>query len=509
MYMPAASSLLLALSIASASPADVIERVEGWIETYAARPERTDAGDLERLDGLLAGVRNFADRSPGHATRAGGVVLDLCGAALEATSVAPARRRAWEVRDRAAETWSVLPRAAGTFAVERVLVGGPGVPLPRRVAAAHLFSGSQDPATVRALLAAMADPDPGLAAAAADALVGTDRAEVHAAFMGLMRSEPPAPSAALAAAEAHFRSIRLGREDPLQKDLAQLALARLGSRDRRQVASGVALSSPVSDELATPALLAALQAWNDADPSNGDRERAQHDLRRALERRSGLRLGTEAARWRTWWTTRGDGAPAPAWAPGRTRAGFFGIQPDSARVTFVLDRSGSMGLAHRSTSGEETTRFDAALLQMETYLGSMVAGSRFNLVLFADGAERWSSDLEPVTPTRIRAAVSWARRRQPGEGTQLRHGLEQGFGLRPDGKLPPGGAPADTLVVLCDGRTDEGPGWLRWFLRRVNGQARVVVHGVQIGQAGDGSLELLARETGGEFVGPEPRADGR
>lgn len=506
--MPSASSLLLAFSIASASPADVIERVEGWIETYAARPERTDTGDLERLDGLLAGVRAFADRSPGHATRAGGVVLDLCGAALEATSVAPARRRAWEVRDRAAETWSALPRAAGPFAVERVLAGGPGVPLPRRVAAAHLFSGSQDPATVRALLAAMADPDPGLTAAAADALVGTDRAEVHAGFLGLMRSEPPAPPAALAAAEAHFRSIRLGRKDPLQEDLARLALARLRSRDRREVASGVALSSSMRDELATPALLDALETWNGIDPKTGDRERARHDLRRALERRSGLRLGLEADPWRTWWSRGGHRTNGAAAETGRTRAGFFGLQPDSTRVTFALDRSGSMGLACEGPSGEVTTRFEAALRQMESYLDAMAPGSRFNLVLFADGAERWSSDLEPVTPTRVRAALSWARRRSPEGGTQLRHGLEKGFGLRSDGTLPLGGPPADTLVVLCDGRTDEGPGWIRWFLRRVNAEARVVVHGVQIGSAGDGSLELLARQTGGDFIGPlEPAED--
>ena len=56
------------------------------------------------------------------------------------------------------------------------------------------------------------------------------------------------------------------------------------------------------------------------------------------------------------------------------------------------------------------------------------------------------------------------------------------------------------MIVLCDGETAEGPGWVKSFLERVNALARICFHGVQIGGGGDGTLELLAQGSGGEFV---------
>ncbi len=55
------------------------------------------------------------------------------------------------------------------------------------------------------------------------------------------------------------------------------------------------------------------------------------------------------------------------------------------------------------------------------------------------------------------------------------------------------------MIVLCDGETAEGPSWVGPFLRRVNDDARIVFHSVQLGQGGDGTLELLASQTGGDF----------
>jgi hypothetical protein len=37
------------------------------------------------------------------------------------------------------------------------------------------------------------------------------------------------------------------------------------------------------------------------------------------------------------------------------------------------------------------------------------------------------------------------------------------------------------------------------FLQRNNAKARITFHCVQIGPGGDGTLELLASETGGDF----------
>jgi hypothetical protein len=63
---------------------------------------------------------------------------------------------------------------------------------------------------------------------------------------------------------------------------------------------------------------------------------------------------------------------------------------------------------------------------------------------------------------------------------------------------------ADTVIVLCDGETAEGPDWVEPFLRRANLRARVVFHCVQVGAVGDGTLQKLASGSGGDYV----RVDG-
>lgn len=73
-------------------------------------------------------------------------------------------------------------------------------------------------------------------------------------------------------------------------------------------------------------------------------------------------------------------------------------------------------------------------------------------------------------------------------------------------KIGPDGLPdlavleADTVIVLCDGETAEGPGWVEPFLEIANQRARVIFHCVKIGAGGDGTLEKLAKGTGGDFV---------
>jgi hypothetical protein len=96
--------------------------------------------------------------------------------------------------------------------------------------------------------------------------------------------------------------------------------------------------------------------------------------------------------------------------------------------------------------------------------------------------------------------VQWAIERIPAGGTQLRPAIEEAFELRRDGSVDLEQLEADTVVVLCDGATEEGPRWVAPLLARVNERACVVFHCVQIGPGGDGTLEALAAETGGDFV---------
>jgi hypothetical protein len=59
----------------------------------------------------------------------------------------------------------------------------------------------------------------------------------------------------------------------------------------------------------------------------------------------------------------------------------------------------------------------------------------------------------------------------------------------------------DTVIVLCDGATAEGPGWVAPLLERVGAASAVAFHCVQLGSGGgDGALRLLAELSGGEYV---------
>lgn len=521
------SCLLPLLALPWLPRADEIAVLDDWVERYERRRTALAPAELERLDLGLIDLRGYSRRSPVHAERAARALLDLCAASLAATEVPDRRDEAWSLRDRAADEWERLPSAGLDWTVREVLVVGAGNPPARRAAAAHLLARRNEPAVVRGLVVAARDDDSRVAAAAAEALVGRADLAVHRAFVTLLESEPTPGQRA--AAEAHFRAARPPDDDRLQARLAELAHPLLASDDRRDVAAGAALSGGLRDDLAVPALLEALGRWTApaagiaADPR---RERARNDLARALERRAGVRLGPSPERWRTWWQAHRDGASAaPAGPtpqdpragedPDRTRSSFFGIRPDSERVVFVLDRSGSMKLPFDEKADPPRSRYEVALGQMARYLAALGPDARFNLVLFEDGFEVWRSRLQPVTSTSTRAAEAWARRRPPEGGTQLRHGLERAFEVEPGGRPAPEGPEgpegpeADTILVLCDGRTDEGSAWVGPFLRRANPTARVVVHAVQIGAAGDGTLETLARETGGDFIGHETARDER
>ena len=85
-------------------------------------------------------------------------------------------------------------------------------------------------------------------------------------------------------------------------------------------------------------------------------------------------------------------------------------------------------------------------------------------------------------------------------GTHLKAGVLTAMHLDKRGKVDLEALEADTVIVLCDGATAEGPGWVVPLLRRTNDEARLIFHAVQIGSGGDGTLEVLCEETGGDFV---------
>jgi hypothetical protein len=78
------------------------------------------------------------------------------------------------------------------------------------------------------------------------------------------------------------------------------------------------------------------------------------------------------------------------------------------------------------------------------------------------------------------------------------------LGLGPGDELNLDLVMADTVVVLCDGQTGHGPGWVAPLIEKIGHATQVVFECVLIGSDGDGTLKALAQQTGGEFL----RVDG-
>lgn len=500
---------LFALLLLPLPHRDAPEAVDGWGEAFA-RGRTVDAEDLEALERALIDLRGYGRLSRPHRERAARSLLDLYGAGL-AASRTPAR-------ERSAEGWSLAQLARAEFealadpelvrwAAEEVLVLGATNPPARRAAAAHLLAESPRTSVLRALKVCARAEDDGLRAAAFEALVGRRDEGVHRLFaQTLWGADARLSGHILGAAEAHFRKARLGSDSPVLPVLESYVRERITDTAWRRASRAASVSAGLPDGQAVPLLILGLEAWNARNAASSPKKRVQHDLRRELKARSGMDLGLDPTRWSTWWDASSGGQARPlAAAPPRTTSSFFGLRPTSDRLVFVLDRSGSMGGRFASAEAREEgwTRYDEALEQMVGYLEALGPGARFNLVLFADGARAWRRGLQPVTPNHLRAARAWAQRQPPEGGTRLRQGVELGMAIEEDGSIDLEALEADTLVVLCDGKTDEGQRWVLPVLRRVNPRARVAIHGVRIGDAGDGTLELLAEATGGDFVAVE------
>lgn len=502
--------LLAPAALPAASPRDLVADLSAWVEEFAARGGPLDETDLEELEPLLIDLRGYARTSTAHRRAAARVLLDLYGTSLAASRGSSSLRAAdgWALQERAgAEFAELLQEDLTRWVTQEVLVVDSGNPPARRAAAAHLLAGERTEEVRLGLLVCARGSDPDLASAAAEALVGWPDESVHQLFLQtLWRADAETPPALLGAAEAHFRARRLEPGSRLVAPLESYVRERITAESWRLASRAVAVSAGLPNESAVPLLIDALRTWIERSQDGRPVRRIQHDLARELRARSGLDLGVHPDRWGTWWNAVRSGSAEPrprdADAPS-TRADFFGLRPQTDRVVFVIDRSGSMDRPFRpppDVTAAGWTRYREAVRQMVRFLEALGPDARFNVVLFHDGAESWRRELRPATTAHLRAARGWALRRSPGGGTQLRHGVEEAMRVRPDGSLDLDDLEADTLIVLCDGKTGDGERWVIPFLRRVNPVARIVIHGVQIGQDGDDALALLAQGTGGDFA---------
>ena len=303
---------------------------------------------------------------------------------------------------------------------------------------------------------------------------------------------------------------------PLGPRAAEMLEARLQTMmiqaDWRQPARAMRLLKGLSLEARVGLLLDALVVWDRR--SRGSKPyaglaRVQSDLVRALQGISGKYFGAQPAPWIDWWVQVRLGEEprpgSPAFEAERKRlleeprstVNFFGLRPDSDRVTFVIDLSGSMANPWGTT---ERTRFEEAVEQLVRFLQAGPPEARFNVILFNTVPVVSSVKLVEASAENLERARASLLARVPGGGTSLQPAIERALLLDSHGRPRVEALEADTVVVLCDGATDRGSAWVKPLLDEVLPIYPVRFHTVLIGSRGDGTLEALAEQSGGRFL---------
>jgi len=133
-------------------------------------------------------------------------------------------------------------------------------------------------------------------------------------------------------------------------------------------------------------------------------------------------------------------------------------------------------------------------------LESLGPQTRFRVILFSGEARAWSRELRPATKTNLGLVRSWMSHNGPGGATHLQPAVAEAMRLDSRGRVNLSKLEADTVIVLCDGATAEGPGWVEPLMEGPNEAACLMFHSVQIGAGGDTTLERLAEQSGGDFL---------
>ena len=390
-------------------------------------------------------------------------------------------------------------------------VDGAPHPVDRRAAACEVLAEDPSDQTTLALLTCTRPRPPEvlverrLMDAAIASLVGREDAGVHLRLLTLLeRSDRGHEDFYNGAIEGHFGRFRFDSDSERVLSALSLQAAKdLGSADWRRASRGAALSRALPDNIAFPLLIGALEAWVTRDQvGEGPCRRVLAEMATQLEGRSGKSLGPHPPRWRAFWDSilRGkELAEGTTSAPTPHKGGrFFGLRPESDRLVFLLDASGSMNAPFADDPSRR--RLDEAADEMRKLLDSLGPRTRFSVVLFNDRVRTWNSELQKATGANIEAACAWVKRSKAARGTHLFAGVQEVTRMGTGGKgNPVGSMEADTVIVLCDGETREGPTWVDPLLRQVQDRLRLAFHAVQLGPGGDGTLEALAGLTGGQF----------
>lgn len=286
--------------------------------------------------------------------------------------------------------------------------------------------------------------------------------------------------------------------------------------------------------------------------------RLQTECAEALFRVTGFEFGLDADRWQEQWTklmaiegwripTREELAKKAESRKkyneiyGQKEAGlpsFAGIPTTSTNVLFIIDVSGSMDdlvVEREKFQGyADDRKFTVVRAQLLSALDSLTENTNFNIVKFASDVTPWKPKLVPANIVNREAAKSWAQQLKPIGGTEDQNLAAAGLGgladldggktntlkaaLYPfgiDPENPPKAAitggdkvsiknKLDTVYFLSDGRPSVGKIIdtieILKEVRRYNEAYRIVFHTIAIGEFQKEFLRDLAVQNGGVFI---------
>jgi len=380
-----------------------------------------------------------------------------------------------------------------------------------RAGACRMLAASEHAGARMALFAATRDTERLVRDTALAGLVGRDDQAVHTLLIDLLaEAESGKLDVRKGLIEEHFRTATIKRADASFARVLIYVRRRLVAEDWRRASRAISVGRCLENLVILGPLIEALPVWMERGAAGLQAKRIQGDVLDELHRRTGRKLGLHPDRWRLLLEAVRKGeldldAGAADGSRPYSEASFFGLRPWTDRVVFVIDRSGSMSYpfgpgADHSPKDAESSRYEAAISQLVDFLEELGPLTKFDVVLFSNGAQRWRRELVPVTKENLRSVSSWAIAEDTGGGTQLRAGIELSASLKRGRPLDLEELEADTVIVLCDGDTDEGPDWVPGFLQGVNDEARLRFHAVQIGGSGDGTLRALCEGSDGDYL---------
>lgn len=492
-----------------------LEELEAWLDDFRRNGPQTSPENVARLSQLTSDLRMIALTSP---SRRPAVVLGLLDVAgVRSSEEVRVARRTRGISPPAPQTRRV--RALGERELRALMnadseetlpawlaanvLASSSQPADRRLAAVRLLDSVHAPSTRLALFGCAVDEDSReLRELATSALVGWDDDGVHTFMLGqLERQRVDSEWVTRSSIRRHFASVSLDPRTSSGRAIYAMTRSGMVSPDWREAFRALQLIVAVRDDPAVPALIDGLALWIDRRENDIGSRRIENEIVQELQRRSGRRIGAHPDRWRQWWRVTSEKLGSPEDQEERatetTWAGFFGLRPVTDRVVFVIDRSRSM---RQPFGDQDMTRYSAAIEQMTGFLRELGPQTRFRVVVFSAEFDSWKDRLQPATKANLRSAERWLRYRTPEGGTFLEPAIRHVLRLDDEGRPDLSRLEADTVIVLCDGETAEGPGWVSALLEGPNEEAALAFHSVLIGGDDDGTLPALAAGSGGDFV---------